>query len=172
MVTLHAPHLCAASSRNRHSRSVVQAPSGPEACAPWNGCSSCTTPASGYGHLKNPPLPQNLRSPWWSKCIPACSPAPSKKANPLARAEYLKLKRQQDTLYNALTRPILAKAEGSEDAFDALVCCIEMVRWQAEFSRLCATLNPNHTTRRRNLAARRYLAAGGVKSICSLPRAE
>ena len=67
---------------------------------------------------------------------------PVKKANPLARAEYLKLKRQQDTLYNALTRPILAKAEGSEDAFDALVCCIEMVRWQAEFSRLCATLNP------------------------------
>ena len=67
---------------------------------------------------------------------------PVKKANAAARTEYLKLKRQQDTLYAGLTPTVLAKAEGSEDAFDALVCCIEMVRWQAEFARLRATLNP------------------------------
>lgn len=26
--------------------------------------------------------------------------------------------------------------EGSEDGFDALVCCLEMVRWQTEFAGL------------------------------------
>jgi Protein of unknown function (DUF429) len=67
---------------------------------------------------------------------------PVKKTNAQARTEYLKLKRQQDTLYAGLTRAVVAKAEASEDAFDALVCCIEMVRWQAQFSLLRATQNP------------------------------
>jgi hypothetical protein len=31
------------------------------------------------------------------------------------------------------------KAYASEDAFDALVCCLEMVRWRNEFTRLRAT---------------------------------
>jgi hypothetical protein len=37
---------------------------------------------------------------------------------------------------------VLAKAYASEDAFDALVCCVEMVRHQAEFAGLHATRDP------------------------------
>ena len=33
----------------------------------------------------------------------------------------------------------MAKALGSEDAFDALVCAMEMVRWRGEFAGLRAT---------------------------------
>ncbi len=33
----------------------------------------------------------------------------------------------------------MEKALSSEDAFDALVCCIEMVRWRAEFTGLKRT---------------------------------
>jgi hypothetical protein len=34
---------------------------------------------------------------------------------------------------------VIAKALGSEDAFDALVSCLEMVRWRDEFAGLKAT---------------------------------
>jgi hypothetical protein len=33
----------------------------------------------------------------------------------------------------------MQKAKASEDAFDALVSCLEMVRWRAEFAELTAT---------------------------------
>jgi hypothetical protein len=62
-----------------------------------------------------------------------------KKANPVARKAYLAGKRKEDALYAGLSRGVIAKAEGSEDAFDALVCCVEMVRWQEEFTVLKAT---------------------------------
>jgi len=65
-----------------------------------------------------------------------------KKSNPAARKAYLKQRRKADTLYAQLSRGVIAKAEGSEDAFDALVCCIEMVRWQGEFAGLRATEDP------------------------------
>jgi hypothetical protein len=64
---------------------------------------------------------------------------PVKKSNPAARKMYLALRRKQDPLYAGLTRSVLAKAQGREDAFDALVCCLEMVRWQEEFAGLKAT---------------------------------
>jgi hypothetical protein len=51
-----------------------------------------------------------------------------KKSNPAARKAYLATRRKQDALYTSLSRGVLAKAQGSEDAFDALVCCLEMVR--------------------------------------------
>ena len=62
-----------------------------------------------------------------------------KKSNALARKAYLKERRKLDALYAGISRGVIAKAEGSEDGFDALVCCIEMVRWQAEFAGLKAT---------------------------------
>jgi len=62
-----------------------------------------------------------------------------KKSNALARKAYLKERRKMDALYASIGRGVIAKAEGSEDAFDALVCCIEMVRWQKEFAGLRAT---------------------------------
>jgi len=61
------------------------------------------------------------------------------KSNAAARKEYLRVRRRGDELYAGLSRGVLAKAEGSEDGFDALVCCVEMVRWQGEFAGLKAT---------------------------------
>ncbi len=61
------------------------------------------------------------------------------KSNAEARKEYLKARRKSDALYAGLSRGVLGKAESSEDGFDALVCCVEMVRWQEEFAGLKAT---------------------------------
>ncbi len=64
---------------------------------------------------------------------------PVKKANAEARRAYLKARRRTDPLYAEISRAVLAKAERSEDAFDALVCCVEMVRHRAEFAGLRRT---------------------------------
>ncbi|HEV2710497.1 MAG TPA: hypothetical protein VGU67_09820 [Edaphobacter sp.] len=61
------------------------------------------------------------------------------KSNPAARKSYLAAKRKEDDSYVGLSRGVMAKALGSEDAFDALVSTMEMVRWQDEFARLRAT---------------------------------
>jgi len=62
-----------------------------------------------------------------------------KKSDPAARRAYLAAKRREDSAYTGLSRGLVAKALGSEDAFDALVCAMEMVRWRGEFARLKAT---------------------------------
>jgi hypothetical protein len=62
-----------------------------------------------------------------------------KKSNPVARREYLLAKKKMDAAYAGLSRGVVAKALGSEDAFDALVCCMEMVLWREEFAGLRAT---------------------------------
>ena len=62
-----------------------------------------------------------------------------RKSNAAARKQYLKGRRKVDPLYAGISRGVIAKAEGSEDAFDALVCCVEMVRWQGDFAELKAT---------------------------------
>ena len=67
---------------------------------------------------------------------------PVKKSNAVARKAYLRGRKKTDALYAGLSRGVIAKAEGSEDGFDALVCCIEMVRWQEEFAGLKATEDP------------------------------
>ncbi len=64
---------------------------------------------------------------------------PVKKSNALARTAYLKARRKGDAMYAGLSRGVVAKAEGSEDGFDALVCCVEMVRRRGEFGGLEAT---------------------------------
>jgi hypothetical protein len=65
------------------------------------------------------------------------------KSNPAARRKYLLAKKKGDAayaeLYSKLPRAVMAKAMGSEDAFDALVCCMEMVRLRGEFAGLRAT---------------------------------
>jgi hypothetical protein len=65
------------------------------------------------------------------------------KSNPAARRKYLLAKKKGEAayaeLYSKLPRAVMAKAMGSEDAFDALVCCMEMVRWRVEFAGLRAT---------------------------------
>ncbi len=64
---------------------------------------------------------------------------PVKKSNALARREYLLDRKRTDVLYAGLSRGVVEKARGSEDGFDALVCCLEMVRWRGEFAGLRAT---------------------------------
>jgi hypothetical protein len=64
---------------------------------------------------------------------------PVAKSNELARRAYLLAKKKTDAAYAGLGRGVLAKAAGSEDAFDALVSCLEMVRWKDEFAGLKAT---------------------------------
>ena len=64
------------------------------------------------------------------------------KSNPAARKKYLATKRKTDHLYALLGRSVLTKAQGSEDAFDALVSVIEMARYADEFGGLKATRDP------------------------------
>jgi predicted kinase len=61
------------------------------------------------------------------------------KSNAAARKNYLAAKRKSDAVYTGLSRAVIAKAQSSEDAFDALVSCMEMVRWRGEFAVLNAT---------------------------------
>ena len=61
------------------------------------------------------------------------------KSNPVARKNYLAAKRKGDAAYAGLGRGVMAKALGSEDAFDALVCAMEMVKLRREFLGLRAT---------------------------------
>ena len=68
---------------------------------------------------------------------------PVKKSNAEARRSYLAARRKADPeSYASLPRTVVAKARSSEDGFDALVCCLEMVRHQAEFELLRATAEP------------------------------
>jgi len=65
------------------------------------------------------------------------------KSNGEARKAYLAAKRRADAayaeLYSKLPRAVVAKAYASEDAFDALVCCVEMAGCAGEFAGLRAT---------------------------------
>ncbi len=61
------------------------------------------------------------------------------KSNPLARKAYMDARRKAEPEYARLSRGVVAKALGSEDAFDALVCAMEMVRDRGEFMHLQRT---------------------------------
>jgi hypothetical protein len=61
------------------------------------------------------------------------------KSNAEARKAYLARRRKEEAVYAGLSRGVMAKALGSEDAFDALVSALEMVRWRAEFPGLKRT---------------------------------
>lgn len=64
---------------------------------------------------------------------------PVAKSNGEARRRYLQEKKKMDAAYAGLSRGVLAKAYASEDGFDALVCCVEMVKRRGEFAGLRAT---------------------------------
>ena len=64
------------------------------------------------------------------------------KSNPTARKRYLAHRRRDDPHFANAGRAVLKKAEASEDAFDALVSTLEMVRHGAEFGELRATGDP------------------------------
>ena len=65
------------------------------------------------------------------------------KSNAEARKAYLKLRRKEDAVYAGISRAVMKKAEESEDAFDALVSVMEMVRHADEFAGLRATRDPD-----------------------------
>lgn len=67
---------------------------------------------------------------------------PVAKSNPEARKLYLTQRRREDLLFADISRAVLKKAESSEDAFDALISTMEMVRYAGEFSTLRATRDP------------------------------
>jgi hypothetical protein len=67
---------------------------------------------------------------------------PVAKSNGVARRRYLLEKRKTDRAYASLSRGVVAKACASEDAFDALVCCVEMVKRRGEFAGLRETRDP------------------------------
>ncbi len=61
------------------------------------------------------------------------------KSNAAARKHYLAARKREDALFAEVGRAVLRKAEGSEDAFDALLTTVEMVRHAEEIARLRAT---------------------------------
>jgi hypothetical protein len=66
------------------------------------------------------------------------------KSNPTARAAYLLRKRREDAAYASLSRTVLAKARGSEDAFDALISTMVMAERRATFAALPKPRDPLH----------------------------
>jgi hypothetical protein len=61
------------------------------------------------------------------------------KSSEAARSAYLAKKRRENALYAGISRAVMAKAKGSEDAFDALVTAMVMVEHRGEFARLRKT---------------------------------
>jgi hypothetical protein len=61
------------------------------------------------------------------------------KSSEVARTAYLAKKRRESALYAGISRRVMAKARGSEDAFDALVTAMVMVEHRGEFARLRKT---------------------------------
>jgi hypothetical protein len=66
------------------------------------------------------------------------------KSNASARAAYLLKKRREDVAYAALSRTVLQRARGSEDAFDALVSTMVMAERRGEFAALPRPRDPLH----------------------------
>jgi hypothetical protein len=67
---------------------------------------------------------------------------PVAKSNAEARRAYLLARRKNDVDYAGLSRTVMTAAYNSEDAFDALVCCMEMARRRHLFAKLRATQDP------------------------------
>ena len=60
------------------------------------------------------------------------------KSNEGARKRYLALRKKEDPVFAGVSRAVMRLGEGSEDAFDALVSALEMVRHAESFPRLRA----------------------------------
>jgi hypothetical protein len=61
------------------------------------------------------------------------------KSSEAARTAYLAKKRRENVLYGGISPRVLAKAKGSEDAFDALVTALVMTEHRGEFAGLRRT---------------------------------
>jgi hypothetical protein len=65
-----------------------------------------------------------------------------RKSNAEARAAYLLKKRREDAGYAALSRTVMQRARGGEDAFDALVSTMVMAERRESFARLPMPRDP------------------------------
>ena len=131
---------CRASRRNHRSRLAEAGASVRGRCGRCPPCCGCTMRGSGCGRSRMPALGSK---PLLVEMYTRLLTGPVKKSNAEARRTYLAARRSADPgFYASLPRAIVAKARSSEDAFDALVCCLEMVRHQAEFESLRATAEP------------------------------
>ena len=66
------------------------------------------------------------------------------KSNAAARAAYLVKKRREDPAYAALSRTVMQRARGGEDAFDALVSTMVMAERRGTFAKLPQPRDPLH----------------------------
>ena len=66
------------------------------------------------------------------------------KSNAAARADYLLKKRREDPAYAALSRTVMQRARGGEDAFDALVSTMVMAERRETFAKLPQPRDPLH----------------------------
>jgi hypothetical protein len=69
---------------------------------------------------------------------------PVKKSNAEARAAYLLKKRREDAAYAGLSRTVMQRARGGEDAFDALVSTMVMAERAETFAELPMPRDPLH----------------------------
>ncbi|MBW4037651.1 MAG: hypothetical protein HIU91_02050 [Acidobacteria bacterium] len=69
---------------------------------------------------------------------------PVHKSNPTARSAYLLKKRRDNPAYAALSRTVMQRARGSEDAFDALVSTMVMAERRDTFAVLPKPRDPLH----------------------------
>ncbi len=67
-----------------------------------------------------------------------------RKSNAAARRVYLDRKRRDDAAYAGLSRAVLARALGSEDAFDALVSAMTMAERRSTFAALPEPRDPKY----------------------------
>ena len=86
----------------------------------------------------NDPAPRPLLTEMYTRLMTGAVA----KSNELARKKYLAQRRKEDPVFAPVGRSVLRKAEGSEDAFDALVSTLEMARHADAFPRLRATTDP------------------------------
>jgi len=79
---------------------------------------------------------QPARLPMLVEIYPRLLTGEVKKGNAEERAKYLRRKRKTEAAYASIGEDVLAKARGSEDAFDALVSAMEMSARRGDFLRL------------------------------------
>jgi hypothetical protein len=111
----------------------------------------------GTASLRGMPLLQRLREagfavwpfdraglPMVVEMYTRLNTGPVRKSNAAARTSYLLKKCREDAGYAALSHGVIAKARGSEDAFDALVSCMAMTARRGEFAGLAMPVDPEY----------------------------
>jgi hypothetical protein len=92
--------------------------------------------------FQSPELGAEAARPLLVEIYPRLLTGEVNKGNETARTEYLAAKHRVDAEYRRLGEDVMAKARGSEDAFDALVSVMAMVERRESFLRLEKAVDP------------------------------